>query len=204
MTTRDHIIYNMIKNGNMGEEDNMGTYITFDGQYRFELKRENYQLWFTDTSYKYKCIINIYNNITDNLLVSLNCTEEDIMNILDCYTQANDFGCPSIFVPALKPYNSNGNFYIIELEAFRINRLNNIMEDVSNRWFNVKEYNPLLQAVVDIVSIQLDLSEIEELMDLLYFIFLIDLESENPLIPYNMVPSEYSRYTKDNIGVDNG
>ena len=43
MTTRDHIIYNMIKNGNMGEEDNMGTYITFDGQYRFELKRENYQ-----------------------------------------------------------------------------------------------------------------------------------------------------------------
>lgn len=200
MKIENHFLCNLFRSGlirNGG--DDLAQYISFNGEYRFELRRENYQLWFTDTSYKYKCIIDIYNNITGNLLVSLNLTEEDVMNMLDCYTQMCDFGTSSIYVPALKPYNANGNYYIIELELYRIDKVHNIMMDVSNRWFTVKEYNPLLQQVVQILSIELDMSELEEIMDLAYFIFLIDLESENQLVPIDKIsPSEYTRYVTEN------
>lgn len=177
------------------EDESMATFITSDEQYEFKIYRENTQLWCTDTSYKYKCIIDIYNKITNNLLVSLVCTEEDIRNLLDCYTQMDGYGLQDIIVPYLKPYNSNGNFYIIQLEAFRINKLDNLMYDLSNRWFNVKEYNPLLGYMVDIVSIELDISELEELMDNIYFIFLIDIDS-NKLLPMEIGPSDITRYDK--------
>jgi hypothetical protein len=201
MTTNNHILYNLFKSGLINDGgDEVAQFVTIDNQYRFELTRKNYELWFTDTSYKYKCIIDIYNNLTGTLIVSLNCTEEDIMNMLDVYTQMCDFGSPSVYIPPLKPYNSNGNYYIIELELFRVNNVMGIMEDISNRWFTVKEYSPLIQTLVPIVSIKMDVSEIEDLMDLVYFIFLIDLESENQLMPItDMAPSEYSRYVKDNV-----
>ena len=193
------ILYNMFQSGIINGGDEVAQFVTMDQQYRFELTRKKYELWFTDTSYKYKCIIDIYNNITGTKLVSLNLTEEDVMVMLDIYTQMCDFGTPSIIVPALKPYNSNGNYYIIELELSRYNKVFNIAEDVSNRWFTVKEFNPLNQALVQIVSITLNVSEMEDLMDLVYFIFLIDLEPENQLVPIdNMSPSEYTRYIKDN------
>ena len=193
-----NIINNTLQNMyNLGyiEDESMATFITSDGQYEFKIYRENTQLWYTDTSYKYKCIIDIYNKITNNLLVSLVCTEEDIRNLLDCYTQMDGYGLQDIIVPYLKPYNSNGNFYIIQLEAFRINKLHNIMCDLSNRWFNVKEYNPLLGYTVDIVSIELDISELEELMDNIYFIFLIYIDS-NKLLPMEIGPSDITRYDK--------
>ena len=201
MNTNDHVLYNLFKAGLINDGgDEVAQFVTIDNQYRFELTRKNYELWYTDTSYKYKCIIDIYDNLTGNKLVSLNFTEEDIMNMLDIYTQMCDFGSSSVYVPPLKPYNSNGNFYIIELELFRINPISQIMEDVSNRWFTVKEYNPLTQTLVSIISVTLNMSEMEDLMDLVYFIFLIDLEPENQLVPINnMSPSEYTRYIKDNI-----
>ena len=200
MNLKNNILYNMYQMGII-EDDNMATFTTYDGQYRLELRRENYQLWCTDNSYKYKCFIEIYNNITNNLLVSLNCSEEDIKNILDCYTQMNDFGCKDIMVPALKPYNASGNYYIINLEAYRIYP-SGLMSDVSTRWFSVIEYNPLLNQLVPIISIQLYIDEIEELMDIIYFIFLIDLEPESQSeqllpVPINKIgPSEITRYRR--------
>ena len=201
MTTNNHILYSLFKSGLINDGgDEVAQFVTMDQQYRFELTRKNYELWFTDTSYKYKCIIDIYNNITGTKLVSLNFTEEDIMNMLDVYTQMYDFETPSVIVPPLKPYNSNGNYYIIELELYRYNKVSNIMEDISSRWFTVKEFNPLNQALVQIVSVTLDISQMEDLMDLIYFIFLIDLESEHQLMPItDMSPSEYTRYVKDNM-----
>lgn len=188
----NHVLHNMYKMGFIKDED-MAHFITMDNQYEFIIRREQTQLWCTDASFKYKCIIEIYNKITDNLLVSLTCTEEDIMNILDCYTQMNDFGSQDIFVPPLKPYNASGNFYIIRMETYRIDSTN-VMSDLSNRWFDVLEYNPLLGYPVPIISVQLDLSEIEELMDIIYFVFLIDIESENALMIPDQSPSEYTRY----------
>ena len=174
MSIEHNILYNMYNNGDV-KKDDMATYITYDGQYKFELKRENSQLWFTDTSYKYKCIINIYDNITNNLLVSLNCSEIDIKNILDCYTEMHDYEVQNIICPGLNPYNSNGNFYMIQMELYRINPILNIMEDISSRWFNILEYNPAIDSIVTVLSIQMDCSEIEQLMYTIYFIFRIDI-----------------------------
>ena len=121
------------------------------------------------------------------------------MNILDCYTQMCDFGTSCIYVPPLKPYNSIGNYYIITLEGYRVNPLTNIIDDISKRGFCIKEYNPILQDTVDIISIELDMYEMEDLMDLMYFIFLIDLESEHQLMPIDgRAPSEYTRYVMEN------
>ena len=194
MKVGNHLLCNLYRSGLLREdgEDDLGKYVTMNNQYRFEISRENAQLWFTDKSYKYKCKLDIYNNLTGTLIVSLNCTEEDIMNMLDCYMQMCDYGTSSIMVPPLKPYTSNGNYYIIELECYRIDKLNDVMMDMSNRWFNVKEYNPLLNQLVDIVSVEMDMSELEEIMDLCYFICLIDLDSKNQLVPAdNIAPSEF-------------
>lgn len=196
MNLTNQIINNMYNNGNIKDE-NMATFTTYDNQYRFELSRENAQLWYTDTSYKFKCKIKIYDNLTNNLLRTITCSEEDIKNILDCYTQMNDYCTQNIYVPPFNPHNSNGNFYFIEMELYRVNMMEDIMEDISSRWFNINEYNPLNNTTVRVISIKMDVDELEELIDIMYFIFLIDIESNpNSLIPYNEAPSEYNRYNR--------
>lgn len=192
MTAEAYVMYNLYMMDYIKGDNNMAVFHTFNGEYRFELKREPAQLWVTDESYKYKCYINIYNNITNNLIVTLNCNENDIMAILDCYTQMSEFCLQNIVCPNLAPYSTNGNFYIIGLELFRIDTSNDILSDLSSRWFSVKEYNPLLKQVVDIVSVELNVDEMEDLMNLLFFIFLIDQEDKYGIVPlYNSNPSEF-------------
>lgn len=191
MTANSYVMYNLFKMGYIEGED-MAVFNTMDGQYRFELKREQAQLWITDTSYKYKCNIDIYNNITNTKIVHLNCNEIDIMNILDCYTQMHEYNMKDIICPNLAPYTSNGNFYIIGMELFRIDDVHNILYDVSSRWFNVKEYNPLMEQLVDIISIELSIDELEDLMNLLFFTFLIDQEEKFGIVPIDSgTPSEF-------------
>jgi hypothetical protein len=177
--------------GCINDKDNdMAKFITWNNQYRFELKREQSQLWITDNSYKYKCYIDIYNNITDSLIVRLNCSENDIMNMLDCYTQMSEYCLQDIVCPNLAPYTANGNFYIITMELFRIN--DNVMMDVSSRWFNVKEYNPLKEELVDIISIEMNCDELEDLINLIFFIFLVDNDEKFGIVPIDSgVPSEF-------------
>jgi len=190
MTANSYVMYNLFKMGYIEGED-MAVFNTEDGQYRFELKREQAQLWITDTSYKYKCNIDIYNNITNLLLVHLNCNETDIINILDCYTQMHEYGLQNITCPNLSPYSANGNFYIINLEMYRIYN-NGLMSDISSRWFTVKEYNPLNQQLVDILSIEMNLDNMEDLMNLLFFSFLIDQEEKFGIVPLDSgTPSEF-------------
>jgi hypothetical protein len=173
------------------EGEDMAIFNTEDGQYRFELKREQAQLWITDTSYKYKCNIDIYNNITNLLLVHLNCNETNIMNILDCYTQMHEYGLQSITCPNLSPYSTNGNFYIINLEMYKLYD-NGLYGDLSHRWFNVQEYNPMNKKLVDILTIEMSLDSMEDLMNLLFFSFLIDQEEKFGIVPIDSgVPSEF-------------
>jgi hypothetical protein len=126
--------------------------------------------------------------------VSLNCTEDDIKNLLDCYTQMGDYCTPEITVPPLKPYCANGNFYLINLELYRIDKIHDIMSDLSSRWFNVFEHNKLINQTVPIISVQMDISELEELMDIMYFIFLIDIDSQNSLMACSQFPDDFTRY----------
>jgi len=193
MTADAYVMYNLYKMGCIEGEDNMpAVFYTSDRQYRFELKREQAQLWITDSSYKYKCNIDIYNNLTGNLIVHLNCNEGDIINILDCYTQMNEYGMQDIVCPNLAPYTSNGNFYIIGMELYRIDNMHNVIYDVSTRWFNVKEYNPMTEQLVNIVTIETNVDELEDLMNLIFFIFLVDQEEKFGLVPIDDVgPSEF-------------
>lgn len=195
MRSENLLLFNLKKMGLIKDDTTMGELII--GQYKFVFRRENAELWITDNSYKYKCYIDIFDNLTNILILALNLNEDDVMNVLDCYTQMNDFGMQDIIVPALKPFSSNGNYFIIKIDQFRI--IDDMMSDMSKRWFCVMEYNPLTELVIDRISIEMYVDQLEELMDIMYFIFLIDLEPENPLIPYNMSPSEYTRYNKNNI-----
>ena len=187
MSSSNYVLENLYRCGLIERED-MAKYETFDGQYKFEFKRESTQLWCTDTSNKFKCNIDIYNQITGNLLVHLNCSENDIMNILDCYTELGNYGQPGILCPPLTPYNSNGNFYIIGLDFFRTDPVMNILMDISSRWWLVKEYNPLNKELIDIVTIEMGMDELEEIMNIMYFTFLIDQEDKYGIVP--MFPRE--------------
>lgn len=191
MTANSYVMNNLYRMGCIKDDEEMAVFFTSNNEYRFELSRDNAQLWFTDKSYKFKCNIDIYDNNINKLLVHLNCNENDIMNILDCYTQINEFGMRDIICPALAPYRADGNYYMIGLELYRIDPVSELMMDVSQRWFNVKEYSPLKECLVDIISIQMDMGELEDLMNLFYFIFLIDQESNYPVIPTNIPPCEY-------------
>lgn len=171
-------LFNLQRAGLIKDDNSMAEFITNDKQFKFILRRERTTLWITDTSYKFKCFIDIYDNLTDTLYLTLNCSEEDIKMMLDCWTEASNYGLQNITVPSLKPFSANGNFFLINLELYRIDQMN-LMSDISNRWFNVKEYNPMEGLLIDRISIQMDLFEMEELMDLCYFIFLIDLEPTN-------------------------
>jgi len=193
------IVNNMFRMGVVNKED-MAVFHTYDNQYRFELSREPTQLWQTNFSSKFKCIIDIYDNITNNLLVRLNCNENNIIELIDCYDQAGQFGLSNINAPALTPYNANGNCYIIELIMYKVDNFRDVMEDLSSRWINIKEYNPIQRTTVDILSIQMDVSEIEDLMDLMYFIFLVDQEEKFGIVPVDtFYPTETSDFSNINI-----
>lgn len=170
------ILLNMMEKGLIKDDLEMAEFITNDNQYKFVLRREPVQLWVTQTSEKFKCFIDIYDNITDNKYLTLNCSESDIINILDCYVEGNDYLFQNVTVPALKPFSSNGNFFIIEIEFYRVDISRDVMEDISKRWLIIKEYNPSQQLLINRIIIEMDVFEIEELMDLLHFIFLIDLD----------------------------
>jgi hypothetical protein len=170
------ILLNMMEKGLIKDDLEMAEFITNDNQYKFVLRREPVQLWVTQTSEKFKCFIDIYDNITDNKYLTLNCSESDIINILDCYVEGNDYLLQNITVPALKPFSSNGNFFIIEMEFYRVDVSRDVIEDISKRWLIIKEYNPSQQLLINRIIIEMDVFEIEELMDLLHFIFLIDLD----------------------------
>lgn len=179
-----HTMYNLYKMGVIEEDNNMAKLIVSDNQIRFEFRRENVQLWVTDTSYKYKCFIDIYDNLTNNLILSLNCNETDIMNILDCYTQMNEYCMFDIICPRLNPFNSTGCFYTIGLELVKIDYSKpDSLLDGCNRWFNVQEYNPLLNTCISRLSIKMTIDELEEFMNLIFFIFLIDQEDKFALAP---------------------
>ena len=116
-------------------------------------------------------------------MVHLNCNESDIINILDCYTELANFGQYGILCPPLTPYNTSGNFYIIELDFFRLDPISNCLMDMSARWWMVKEYNPLNKELVDILTIEMNCDELEEIMNLMYFTFLIDQEDKFGIVP---------------------
>ena len=101
---------------------------------------------------------------------------------LNIHRKLNDNFAPLI------PYNSNGNFYIIGLDFFRIDPTMNVLMDISTRWWIVKEYNPLNKELVDILTIEMDCDELEEIMNIMYFTFLIDQEDKYGIVP--MFPRE--------------
>lgn len=154
--------------------------ITSDNNYRILLKREE-SSFFQESTNKYRCYICIIDNITDNVILELVCSESEIGILLDNYQMYSSYSYSEILCPSFSPYNSNGSFYSIKFSGPGIVSTNkgDIIEDLSTDHMIIYEYNPINEMLVERLNLVFLYDELDKLMFLFYFTFLIDIDPNN-------------------------
>ena len=176
---------NVIKDGNI-----MEWYSPFK-QYKFEIQRSDNQLWYPENNEFSKYLISI--KISDMLGVPITeiiFNEIDACRILDSMDAfINDmdhqtFSNMYIYTSVKNPTLSSHAFFLERLNAYfpddddenkTPQNWDLINQDVRDVLLQVKQYNPVHQIMLDMVSIQLSDEELYNLMYAIYFVALIDI-----------------------------
>lgn len=154
----------------------MAIFNTINKDYIIELTRKDFKLWNTNKSFKYLCKILFKNNLNIPLL-EITTNEESIFNIIDCLNQFLEFNMGDIVIP-INNMSTSLTQFIFKLERdFSGNMKNSII-------FAVGEYNSYHQQMIDRIKIQFDEESLYNFMDIMYFSFLIDIDSNRDIMDY--------------------
>lgn len=189
MDAKNLILYNMISNGDVTfeKEDHMAVFQPVNENIRIELERKNASLWNTDNSTKYLCIFKFIDNLSNRVILECIASELDIFNMLDSVEQWSSFNYYYESYITLSRILPNGNFY-----TFNFN-INYEYDDLQHYVMIVKEFDKKTQMYYDRVRIEFDYSNeanyqndksLYGFLDLLFFIFLIDIASDYPQYNY--------------------
>lgn len=176
---------NVIKDGNKME------WYSPLKQYKFEIQRSDNQLWYPENNEfsKYLISIKIYDMlgipITEIIFNEIDACRildsiDSFINDMDSQTFSNMY----IYTSVKNPTLSSHAFFLERLNVYfpddnEINRTpqnwDPINLDVRDVLLQVKQYNPVHQIMLDMVSIQLSDEELYNLMYAIYFVALIDI-----------------------------
>ena len=139
-----------------------------------KLERKDAQLWYTDTSYKYLCIITFIDRLTNREILKLSLSEIDVfvlMDNYDNYMETLDIDYGSLLTPMIYSAIDNSKYYF-SLD----NKTETSYDDL---YLIVYQYNPENNTTLKRIQILLGTNELIDLFDLIYFTFLIDMVSNN-------------------------
>ena len=148
-------------------------------KYKIILSREDHKtLW---SSKQFKCKMELKDIFTDNSILTISMSEQDVMNILDCYAQCTEYNNSYIITPPIR--TSFNTIISFEIDLFRINEYDGIVEDLSKRWIKILEYKEdSSDTYIERADIEFeDEYHLDQLMNAMYFIFLIDIYSIDKL-----------------------
>lgn len=164
------------------ENSDMGKFTTLDKDYIIILERKNSKLWYTDTSNKYLCIFNFYNNLNIHLF-SLTLSEQDIFTFLDnVYSCIIEFNVPELFIP-INAKDDKLNLYNFSFDKIKQKDNLGLPLEYDNDfyYFRIFQYNTINKIQIERICIRFDMDSLIDFLDLIYFIFLIDIDNHEVL-----------------------
>lgn len=171
MIAEQILLYNMYDMGAIKKE-NMAEFKTKD--IIIKLERKDAQLWYTDTSYKYLCIITFIDRLTNREILKLSLNEIDVFILTDGYEnymESLEIDIGSLLTPMIHSTIDNSKYYFC---------MNNKTETTyDDLYLIVYQYNPENNTTLKRLQILLSTNELIDLFDLIYFTFLIDIVSNN-------------------------
>lgn len=169
LDAEDFVLMNLIDVGvikrNIAGED-MGVIKTEQDNFYLYFERNKYENIFNNASFNYICNINIKDILNTNI-ISLSMNEYVMMSVYDSIKTFLDFNMPEIIIP-INTFNMQGQSYQIHLYKEMTNPMIN--------YFTIDEYSYMHQSMVQRCKIKLSDEEFYNILDIMYFIFLVDIE----------------------------
>lgn len=148
------------------KKEDMAKLETLNKDYNIEIERKDFRLWSTNYSYRYLCKFYFKNNFGINILELTTC-ELDIFSLIDCMSQF---------------YEDNLNDIAIHFNAHNLNLEQFIFKFTRNGNNNINLlisiYNPIYQIIINKLNIEFDEKKFLDFVDIMYFVFLIDIDNE--------------------------
>lgn len=187
--------YNMVKDELRGlgviNGDEGSTWISPDKNYVFKINRYENKLWNSNLG-QYIIEIDIESSIGYRI-TKLRFSEIDATIILDNIANFNDYckNSTDAYCIYINPNNTRVNTTIIELNnIFMIGNNSSNYNSRPDISFSIKQYNPLYENMVPLVTMRLTEKELRDLSFKIFFMTLIDIDI--PLVEF---------YTENDKGI---
>lgn len=159
------------------KDNEMASIKTTNKDYTLELIRNKSSIWNTENSFKYLCKISFKNNL-NILVLDLILSEIDVFCLVDSVYSFIEFNMFDISIPCYSSKNINLNNYTISLK-----RIQNYPKD-DNIVLSIDEYNSIYNYSITRLQTIIDESNLIDILDLIYFIFLIDIDDRYDNMSY--------------------
>lgn len=146
------------------KKEDMAKLETLNKDYIIEIERKDFKLWCTDYSYKYLCKFYFKNNFGITTLELTTC-EIDIFVLIDNMCQFYENNLNEITI------HFNASNLNLEQFIFRFSRNEN-----GNYNLLISIYNPVYQIMINKLNIEFSEKKFLDFVDIIYFVFLIDIE----------------------------
>lgn len=164
-------LISMYQNGSINKGENISaTFESLNHDYYIDLNRKNTSLWKSENSFKYQCELVFKNNLNIELFKMI-INEDDIIRLLDSVYSYMEFNMSdiNIYFDTYNPY-ING-YYVFSFK--------NIKDNIQ---FIVSIYNSLYNTIYQKLNIQFNEDKLTEFLEMIYYVFLIDLDSEDSFL----------------------
>ena len=149
------------------DKPDMAIFKTINNDYIIELERKEVSVWNEDNNYKYLCTF-IFKNSIGIPILQLTTSEEYIKNLLDVVYNYIEFNMNDIFTE-FNGSNLNTNYFSFRFQKDIDNFNNNTLTVYQS---NLYDHNQLIPRI----KIEFDSESLADFLNLIYFIFLIDID----------------------------
>lgn len=172
----------ILMNMNLERNNDMAIFYSMNKEYCIVMKRDDVKLWNEMNSFKYFCKFVFKNNLGIPIF-ELITNEMDIVRFIDTiFSVYVDFNAPEVI------YHFNVSSSILETFTFHFIR----DPKTYNTTLLISQYNNITGQKIDRVKLTLTDEMITDLLDEMYFIFLIDID--NAFDQYNNFNNYLSPY----------
>lgn len=165
-----------IKMPNYMREDNKEEALTIplNHDYKIKMYRKTAIKWKRDQGYSYVCFMTFLNNL-DHPIIELRLSENEVLGLLDSFSQAAEFGVNDICFPLSTPIaQAPEQYYMICINR---NIVDHPSEEDTSIYFSIRQYSKLTEQVIPrfVTKIDYDLF-FDDICYLIYFAYIIDID----------------------------
>ncbi len=172
------ILKNMYEQGSVRRDNSMATIITTKKDYKIELERKdiaNPNMANYTAGFYYICILR-FKDMMGNLLLELHLNEMQVLTMIDNINEYFSAGWRLYDMSLLSNILSLQPGTIDSIAIFHNETTYNEKEYDYTHILEIKEYNKYTESIINRLRIEMSQEDMEALCNVLYFIFLIDID----------------------------